>query len=90
MEDTTGYPIRNAACRGDSERLAECEHAGTTNVYCMSYDDQELGLSFSYSYQDKCIVGTDGKMIFGIWSIETECSDQHSDKCDKLTGLCVE
>ena len=87
---TLGTPIRNAACRGDSERLAECEHAGTTNVYCMNSEDIETGTAFSFSYQDKCVIGTDGKMIFGLWSVETTCSIERADKCDQLTGLCID
>ena len=57
----------------------------------MNNEDKEYHMtSFSYSYQDKCVVGTDGKMIFAIWSIETNCGENQFDKCDKLTGLCIE
>ena len=86
-----GTPIRNASCRGDSVSLAECDHAGTTNHYCQIYKDPEYpALSFSYSFQSKCVVGTDGKMIFSGWSVETRCSETRADKCDVWTGLCIQ
>lgn len=79
----TNAPVRNAACRGESHRLAECTTAGITGYECMNSVSEYY--SFFMSLADACVVGTDGTMIHVMQRDQYNCG---TSLCDEATGFC--
>ena len=84
----TQKPVINAICRGSTQELAECTQPGLPSDYCYSYVDTEFNgtFSFSFSVQDECIIGTDGRMIYAHMEIQKNCNGENM--CELSTGFC--
>jgi len=81
------YAIRNAACRGDSDKLALCTHAGVLGNMCVNNEFPDMPeFNMYYSVTNACEYGTDGSMMYVEAREQTRCSS----KCIESTGFCPE
>ena len=78
----TNKPVRNAICRGEEERLRECQKPGVTSYQCVNVLDPYF--SYFMSVAEACAVATDGTMIHLYQRDQYSCDSM----CDENTGLC--
>ena len=76
-------PIRNATCRGTSDRLIECTKPGITNYQCFNEESDIFPIHMSIG--DGCVRATNGEFVHFYQQYQYNCGDV---SCNETTGLC--